>query len=117
MRIGVRRHQPAASMRSTALLAAPTLIATSRTMSSTRQFGSAGWPLPPCSPPATAACRSLPRSRWLAVATGIVPDDDAAMKELTYGQAIVAGGTAFTGAVPAPHSTETASGRPVHTEI
>lgn len=39
---------------------------------------------------------------WPAVAAGILPDDDSAMQELTYGQAIVTG--TFAGAVPPPHS-------------
>ncbi len=41
---------------------------------------------------------------WPAVAAGIEPDDDSAMKELTYGQAIIDGGAAFDAAVPPPHS-------------
>jgi hypothetical protein len=41
---------------------------------------------------------------WPAVAAGIQPDDDSAMKELTYGQAVIAGGATFSAAVPAPHS-------------
>jgi hypothetical protein len=41
---------------------------------------------------------------WPAVAAGIQPDDDAAMKELTYGQAIIDGGFSFNAAVPPPHS-------------
>jgi hypothetical protein len=41
---------------------------------------------------------------WPAVAAGIHPDDDPAMKELTYGQAIVDGGATFSAPVPPPHS-------------
>lgn len=41
---------------------------------------------------------------WPAVAAGILPDDDSAMKELTYGQTTVAGGAAYNAAIPAPHS-------------
>jgi hypothetical protein len=41
---------------------------------------------------------------WPAVAAGIHPDDDSAMKELTYGQAVIAGGGVFSAAVPPPHS-------------
>lgn len=41
---------------------------------------------------------------WPAVAAGIEPDDDSAMKELTYGQAIIDGGASFSAAVPPPHS-------------
>ncbi|MFJ3669726.1 glycosyl hydrolase [Streptomyces sp. NPDC090106] len=42
---------------------------------------------------------------WPSVVPGLRPDDDAAMKELTYGQTVVDGGSRFDGAVPAPHST------------
>ncbi|OIJ68530.1 glycosyl hydrolase [Streptomyces mangrovisoli] len=41
---------------------------------------------------------------WPAVVPGVRPDDDAAMKELTYGQVAVTGGEMFDAAVPAPHS-------------
>ncbi|MET9084894.1 glycosyl hydrolase [Streptomyces sp. NPDC004237] len=41
---------------------------------------------------------------WPAVAAGIHPDDDTAMKELTYGQAVVDSDATFDSAVPAPHS-------------
>ncbi|MEU9737456.1 glycosyl hydrolase [Streptomyces sp. NPDC048002] len=40
---------------------------------------------------------------WPAVAPGVLPDDDAAMKELTYGQAVIDGGTTFDAVLPSPH--------------
>ncbi|MGX1547872.1 glycosyl hydrolase [Streptomyces adustus] len=73
-----------------------------------------GWGTPAWKDGVTAALRTAARHGmqadltigpyWPAVVPGVLPDDDEAMKELTYGQTVVDGGTAYSAALPAPHA-------------
>ena len=72
-------------------------------------FGSAQWNAGLVAALRTAEQRGLRADLyigpgWPAVVAGIHPDDDAAMKELTYGLAIVQGGQVYDGGAPQPHA-------------
>ncbi|MFG2949347.1 glycosyl hydrolase [Streptomyces adustus] len=72
-----------------------------------------GWGTPAWQDGVTAALRTAARHGlqadltigpyWPAVVPGVLPDDDEAMKELTYGRTVVDGGATYNADLPAPH--------------